>query len=119
MLGQAARFRQGMSAMAGNHVIIQLPENGAFVALAHLRNGSVRVTVGDEVTVGEPIAECGNSGNSTQPHLHLQIMDSLDSSVAQGIPMAFDRFRTWPRGAKQSAIVESGLPDEGAIVEPI
>jgi murein DD-endopeptidase MepM/ murein hydrolase activator NlpD len=76
------------------------------------------VAIGEEVTAGQPVADCGNSGNSTQPHVHVQVMDSLDLSVARGVPMAFRRFREWPRGAKQFRIREAGLPDEGAVVEP-
>src|SRR6478609_2264195 len=55
-LGQRARLRQGVPAVAGNHVILALPGRGAHVALAHLRAGSVRVAVGDEVRVGQPLA---------------------------------------------------------------
>jgi hypothetical protein len=118
-LGQMQRIRQGVHAIAGNYLIIALPDRDAFVALVHLRAGSIRVTVGDPVTVGQPIAECGNSGNSTQPHLHIQVMDSPDLSVAQGVPMAFRHFREWPRRAKQFQTRESGLPAEGAVVEPL
>jgi murein DD-endopeptidase MepM/ murein hydrolase activator NlpD len=118
-LGQAARLRQGVEAIAGNYLIIALRESGAFVALVHLRAGSIRVALGEEVTTGQPIADCGNSGNSTQPHVHVQVMDSPDLSVAQGVPMAFRRFREWPRGARHPQIRESGLPGEGAVVEPL
>ena len=118
-LGQPARLRQGVAAIAGNYLIIALRHSGAFVALAHLRADSIRVAIGEEVTAGQPIADCGNSGNSTQPHVHLQVMDSPDPSVARGVPMAFRRFREWPRGAKQFQIKESGLPEEGAVVEPL
>jgi hypothetical protein len=117
-LGQRARLREGMAAMGGNHLIIALRDSGAFVGLAHLRTGSLRVAIGDEVATGQPVAECGNSGNSTQPHVHVQVMDSTDLSVARGVPMAFGRFREWPRGAKQFQIKESGLPEESAVVEP-
>jgi hypothetical protein len=117
-LGQPARLRQGVAAVAGNYLIIKLRHGGAFVALAHLRTASIRVAIGEEVTAGQSVADCGNSGNSTQPHVHVQVMDSADLSVARGVPMAFRRFREWPRGAKQFQIRESGLPDEGAVVEP-
>lgn len=117
-LRQPARLRQGLGAIAGNHLIIALGDGGAFVALAHLRAGSFRVAVGDEVTAGQPVASCGSSGNSTQPHLHLQVMDSPDVSTARGVPMAFRRFREWPRGAAGSLSREHGLPGEGAVVEP-
>jgi hypothetical protein len=118
-LGQAGRLRQGVRAIAGNHLIIALPSGDAFVALVHLRNGSLRVAPGDPVTTGQPIADCGNSGNSTQPHVHLQVMDSADLSVARGVPMVFRRFREWPRGAEAAAVHESGLPAENAVVEPL
>lgn len=118
-LGQLARLRQGVGAIAGNYLILALPGREAFVALVHLRAGSLRVAVGDTVTTGQPIAECGNSGNSTQPHVHVQVMDSADLSIARGIPMAFRRFREWPRGAKHPLVRESGLPGEGAVVEPL
>jgi len=118
-LGQAARLRQGVRAIAGNHLIIALPGCGAYAALVHLQAGSLRVSVGEAVTTGQPIAACGNSGNSTQPHVHLQLMDNADLSLAQGLPMAFRRFREWPSGSEQPRVRESGLPDEDAVVEPL
>jgi murein DD-endopeptidase MepM/ murein hydrolase activator NlpD len=118
-LGQLARLRQGVCAIAGNYLIIAPRDSGAFVGLAHLRAGSIRVAVGEEVTTGQQVADCGNSGNSTQPHVHVQVMDSPDLSIARGVPMAFRRFREWPRGAKHLQVRESGLPGEGAVVEPL
>lgn len=118
-LGQAARLRRGAAALAGNHLIIALRHSGAFVVLAHLRAGSMRVAVGDEVMVGQHVADCGNSGNSTSPHVHLQVMDRPDAPSARGVPMAFRRFREWPRAANRFQIRESGLPEEGAVVEPL
>jgi Peptidase family M23 len=118
-LGQAGRLRQGVGAIAGNYLIIAPRDTGVFVALVHLQAGSIRVALGEEVTTGQPVANCGNSGNSTQPHVHVQVMDSPDLSVARGVPMAFRRFREWPRGAKHPQIRELGLPAEGAVVEPL
>lgn len=115
---QQSRLRQGVAAIAGNHLILALRDGGTFVALVHLRAGSLRVAVGDEVATGQPVASCGSSGNSTQPHLHLQAMDSPDVSGARGVPIAFRDFREWPRGAAGSRTRESGLPGEGAVVEP-
>ena len=111
-LGQAGRLREGMSAIAGNHVVLALGSRGPFVALVHLRRGTVRVAVGDAVAAGDPLGECGNSGNSTQPHVHVQASDSLDWSSARGVPIAF-RFRR-PRRPDGLAI---GLPEESEIVE--
>ena len=118
-LGQASRLRRGVAAVAGNHVIIELRDRRAFVALVHLRAGSLRVRPGERVTVGQPLAECGNSGNSTQPHVHVQVMDSPDLSAARGVPMAFRDFREWPRGRRRFQDRALGVPGEGAVVEPL
>jgi len=54
---------------AGNHVII---DNGhELIALAHLRQSTVAVRTGDHVRAGDRIGEVGNSGNSSEPHLHI------------------------------------------------
>lgn len=55
--------------LEGNHVFLDC--GGFGVLLAHFRNGSIGVAVGDEVFVGQRIAEVGNSGQSTEPHLHI------------------------------------------------
>jgi hypothetical protein len=119
-LGQAGRLRQGVGAVAGNHVIVALGSSPvAFAVLAHLRRGSIQVEVGDHVAAGQPVAECGNSGNSTQPHVHLQVMDSLDLTMARGVPLAFRRFREWDRAGRHVQTKETGLPAEGAVVEAL
>ncbi|MBC3842986.1 M23 family metallopeptidase [Streptacidiphilus sp. 4-A2] len=53
----------------GNHVCIDTGKET--VVLAHLKRGTVLVRTGDTVRAGDPIGEIGNSGNSTEPHLHL------------------------------------------------
>jgi hypothetical protein len=119
MFGQAARLRRGADAVAGNRLIILDDASGSFVALVHLKHGSVKVEVGDRVTTGQQIAECGNSGNSTQPHVHVQAMNSLDLAVTRGIPMEFLTFREWPRGRPGFLDRQSGIPGEAAVVEPL
>ncbi|GAA3894739.1 hypothetical protein GCM10022381_40430 [Leifsonia kafniensis] len=118
-LGQSARVRRGVEAIAGNFLTVKLDGREAFVVLVHLRAGSIRVSPGEKVTTGQPIGECGNSGNSTQPHLHLQVMDSPDLSRASGLPMQFRRYRESARGTTHFQIRESGVPAEGAVVEPL
>lgn len=63
---------EGFGAFGGNSIMIQA-EN-VYVLLCHLRNGSLLVKKGDTVKVGQKIGEVGNSGNSIQPHLHMQVM---------------------------------------------
>ena len=123
-LGQRARLREGVNAVAGNHLIIALRASGAFLAVVHLQAGSQSVSVGDTVLTGQPIAACGNSGNSTQPHLHVQVMDSPDLSVAQGVPMVFRRFTEWTRREGNRAdrvgqVRELAVPQEGSVVAPV
>jgi murein DD-endopeptidase MepM/ murein hydrolase activator NlpD len=90
-LGQSQRVRAGIAKVAGNHVVIALGSGGPFVAMAHLRCGSVQVRTGDRVLPGDQVGQCGNSGNSTQPHVHMQVNDSIDWPTARGLPMAFRR----------------------------
>jgi hypothetical protein len=91
LLSQGSRAAQGAAGVAGNHVIIAAAESGPFVLLAHLQRGSVAVRVGDAVAVGDRVGACGNSGNSTQPHVHVQATDSMDWTSARGIPITFSR----------------------------
>ena len=91
---QQQRVARGASGVAGNHVVIAVSPGGPFVLLAHLQRRSVRVRVGDAVRTGDPIGSCGNSGNSTQPHVHVQATDSLDWGTARGIPISFPSLGT-------------------------
>ncbi|MBN2788783.1 MAG: urea transporter [Candidatus Delongbacteria bacterium] len=59
----------------GNYVMIHSPL-GYYIEISHLKKDSVKVKIGDYVTKGTPLAECGNSGYSPQPHLHIQLQYS-------------------------------------------
>lgn len=61
--------RLARCAPSGNHV--RIDTGSEIVHLAHLRPGSVRVAVGDKVVAGQPLGEVGNSGRTTEPHLHV------------------------------------------------
>ncbi|WP_049928758.1 M23 family metallopeptidase [Halopiger goleimassiliensis] len=72
----------------GNYVTIQhAPEE--FSTLAHLVPGSVAVQPGERVERGQQVGRCGHSGNSTEPHLHLQFQDHPTFELAAGIPPRF------------------------------
>jgi murein DD-endopeptidase MepM/ murein hydrolase activator NlpD len=58
----------------GNHVVLDIGSN-RYVLLAHLERGSAAVTAGQRVSAGQPVARVGNSGNTAEPHLHLQVQD--------------------------------------------
>lgn len=87
-LTQRKRLSQGWAAVAGNYVVIQA-RPGVLVALCHLRQGSATVSTGQRVALGDPVGRCGNSGNSTEPHVHLQAIDRLDVLHASAVPITF------------------------------
>jgi hypothetical protein len=76
----------------GNYVVVDIGAN-RYVFYAHMRPGSVAVKVGDHVTTGQLIGHIGNTGSSTEPHLHMHIVDHPSFLAGQGIPYEFDRFR--------------------------
>ena len=69
---------------AGNHVAIVC--DGMTVELAHLQNGSVEVRTGDRLTKGMRLGRLGNSGNTSEPHLHIHAVDSQ----GLGVPIVFE-----------------------------
>jgi hypothetical protein len=87
----AAREARGPAGILGNHLVLDLGD-GVYAVLAHLKHGSLRVGRGDRVTAGEQVAECGNTGNSTEPHVHFHLMDHPSVLFAAGLPMRFDRY---------------------------
>lgn len=76
---------------AGNYVMQDIG-NGHHAFYAHLQPGSIRVRQGDRVTRGQIIGLLGNSGNSSEPHLHFQISDRASPLQSQGLPYVFDRY---------------------------
>ena len=86
-LTQRRRAEAGWRALAGNHVMIK--SSGGIVALCHLQRGSARVRPGQDVHVGQEIGRCGNSGNSTEPHLHVQALDGSDIERAAARRISF------------------------------
>ena len=73
--------------IAGNYIIIE--SDIGFVLLAHLRWNSIAVNVGDRVFVGDYLGCVGYTGNCLIPHLHLQVMDSPELGVANGVLFKF------------------------------
>src|SRR4029453_12617302 len=76
-----------LPSLLGNHVIMR--RGDLIAAFAHLVPGSVAVAPGQGVRNGELLGRVGHTGNSTAPHLHFQLMDSLDPMHASGVPCAF------------------------------
>lgn len=75
----------------GNHVILDIG-HGKFVFYAHLKKGSVVVHDGQRVHRGQLLAQLGNTGNTSAPHLHIHVMDGPSSLGSDGLPYSIDRF---------------------------
>jgi len=97
----------------GNAVFIQHREYEVSV-LAHLKLGSVRVKVGDKVKRGQIIGFCGNSGNSSEPHLHYHLQNTPIIQDGTGIKCYFQKV-TVMDGAKRKPKLDYS-PIKGEIV---
>lgn len=73
----------------GNCVVIE-HQNNEYSMLAHLKQNSIVVKEGESVKRGQLIGQCGNSGNSTEPHLHFQVMNSPHYANGQSIRIRFE-----------------------------
>ena len=61
----------GLKAPLGNTVLLYCPTNDITVVLAHMKPHSLRVAAGNRVAVGAELGAVGNSGNTSEPHLHI------------------------------------------------
>lgn len=76
----------------GNYIILSLG-HGRYAGYAHLVPGSVRVKPGQRVKRGQLLAALGNSGSSSGPHLHFQVMNAPSLVDSDGLPFVINRFR--------------------------
>ena len=80
-----------LDTVAGNRVVLDLG-GGRFAHYGHLQPGTIRVQKGDRVRRGQVLGLVGNSGGSTEPHLHFQISDSPSILTGDGLPYTLDMF---------------------------
>jgi hypothetical protein len=85
-----------VSHLAGNSILEKM-DNGYFAMYAHLKPGSIRVRKGESVTRGQELAHVGNTGNTSEPHLHFQVTDKESILGANGVPYVFDSFEVTGR----------------------
>jgi hypothetical protein len=84
-----------------------------FSLLGHLKQGSLIVKVGERVTKGQRIARVGNSGMSTEPHLHFQLMDTADWRSAHGLPLVIHD------AVRNGTLVDRFEPRRGDVITPL
>jgi hypothetical protein len=99
----------------GNAVVIQHREHECSV-LAHLRLGTVKVKVGDQVKRGQELGLCGNSGNSSEPHLHHHLQNTPVLQDGTGIKVRFAKVAVIGKDGRKDARTDYS-PVKGDVVE--
>jgi hypothetical protein len=100
----------------GNHVILDLG-GGRFALYAHFKPHSVQVHAGQSVRRGQLLGMIGTSGNSSEPHLHFQVMDGPSSLLSKGVPYLVRQFAATKRGASTAAFEKAIL--DGQPIETV
>lgn len=93
----------------GNFVVVD-HGGGEFSVLAHLKQGSLRVRAGQAVAAGDTLGLCGNSGNTTEPHVHYHLQNRATLGDADGLPAFFTDFQA------DGVTVTRGEPRKGQVV---
>jgi len=104
------------NARSGNYVIID-HLNGEYSLFAHLKQGSVRVKIGQQLKQGEIIGQMGASGDSLFPHLHYELRTGVGAKEVEGLPSYFTKFRRLLGSGP--VVVKKGQVDTGDIVESL
>jgi len=86
----------------GNAIVIDIG-GGRYVLYAHLKRGSARVDVGDTVVSGQVIGLVGDSGNSDEPHVHIQVQNSPTFDVTD------DELETYPILFRDTIVIRDGF----------
>ena len=74
----------------GNTVIIKTDKN-EYAFFAHFKQHSIKVKQGQRVRTRDLLGLCGNSGNSTEAHLHFHLQNVEDMNIAIGAKCYFDK----------------------------
>lgn len=80
----------------GNYIFMRIEESGTYLIFAHLKEKSICVSKGEVVETGTVIAKVGNSGTTSEPHLHIQHQknnpcNTAISVAAEGLPITFEK----------------------------
>jgi murein DD-endopeptidase MepM/ murein hydrolase activator NlpD len=95
----------------GNHVVIDHGK-GEHSLVAHFRQGSLAVREGQKVKAGQLLGLCGNSGNSSQPHVHYHLQTGKRFGEGLGLPAFFNGYEA------DGEPVARGEPQRGQVVVP-
>ena len=115
------RISNNVMAPTGNHVVLKLM-TGTYLVIAHLQRDSVAVVVGDQVREGQVIGRCGNSGNTSEPHIHIHHQRQHPANAggfAEGLPLYFRDHDGIPMPEGGIRIVDGHAVPQGALVQHI
>lgn len=100
----------------GNAVIIQHSDS-EYSVIAHMQRGSLKVKAGDKLTKGQLLGLCGNSGNSSEPHIHYHLQNAAVSQFATGIKVFFEKINL--KGHPNPKLMPSEYsPEKGDRISP-
>ncbi len=97
----------------GNIVVIK-HSDGEYSLFAHFKQNSIRVKSGDKITQGQTLGLCGNSGNSSEPHLHFQVQNTPFFEDEASMKVFFEQITV--KNAGKTAIKTDYSPVKGEII---
>jgi len=98
------------SEIHGNRIVID-HGNNEFSILSHFKKGSFVVKVNDFVEKGQLLGLCGNSGHSSEPHIHYHLQNSPDIENGEGLPIRFYSYLS------NGNFIEVGEPKIGECIQ--
>ena len=98
----------------GNAVVIEHREYEVAV-LAHFKNESIQVKTGEKVKMGQILGLCGNSGNSSEPHIHYHLQNTPIIQDGTGIRCLFDKVSVIKKG--KCEVKSNYSPVKGEIIK--
>jgi murein DD-endopeptidase MepM/ murein hydrolase activator NlpD len=78
--------------ITGNTVVLKTAKN-EYLFLAHFKQHSIKVKKGMQIKSGTLLGLCGNSGNSSEPHLHFHVQNTNDMFSGTGIKTYFESLK--------------------------
>ncbi|MFO1519740.1 MAG: M23 family metallopeptidase [bacterium] len=106
-----------LSQADGNYIVLSISP-GHYALYAHLKPGSVRVKTGDHVQAGQIIAQVGNTGNTSEPHLHFHVMDGPSPLASNGLPYVLKSFEVSGKAPSTQAFDKAAADGTPLAIEP-
>lgn len=86
---------ESFSSLEGNHIYIKVEGTDFYLLMNHFKKNSINLKNGDQVKIGDYLGQVGNSGATSEPHLHIHVQrqhpkEILFPTFAEGIPLYFN-----------------------------